>query len=387
MTKDVTAEAFIESGNTEVAEADKQGLMTTVRRGEAPMLARFEGAYAATTITVMGDRTGFAWKEPPKFNKIDELVSAKWQRMKIQPSGCAATRTSSAASTSTSPACRPSAEDVRAFLADSRDTRIKRDALVDKLIGSPAFVDHWTNKWADMLQVNSKFLGEEGAKLFRDWIRAAGREQHALRPVRLLASSPRAARTRTIPPRAISRSLRTPEETMENTTHLFLATRFNCNKCHDHPFERWNQDQYYQTAAFFAQVGLAGGSRKPPARPSAAPPSKAPSRCIEIVNDTGKGEVIHLRTNKAAPPKFPFPAKFEDKRRSSRREKLAAWMTSPDNQYFAMSYANRIWGYLIGTGVIEPLDDIRAGNPPSNPELLQLPHARSSSTAGSTCAT
>ncbi|MFZ4765311.1 MAG: DUF1553 domain-containing protein, partial [Roseimicrobium sp.] len=156
---------------------------------------------------------------------------------------------------------------------------------------------------------------------------------------------------------------------MENTTHLFLATRFNCNKCHDHPFERWNQDQYYQTASFFSQIGLTadpqaagktiGGTAVEGAKPF-----------YEIVKDTGKGEVIHLRTNKEAAPVFPYPAKFQDKPEASRREKLASWMTSADNQYFAMSYANRIWGYLLGTGVIEPLDDIRAGNPPSNPELL-----------------
>jgi len=91
---------------------------------------------------------------------------------------------------------------------------------------------------------------------------------------------------------------------------------------------------------------------------------------FEIVKDTGSGEVKHLRTGKVAPPTFPFAAKFTEKPNASRREELAAWMTSPDNQYFAMSYANRIWGYMLGAGVIEPLDDIRAGNPPSNPELL-----------------
>jgi hypothetical protein len=368
VTKDVTAEAFIESGNTEVAEADKHGLVTTVRRGEAPMLARFEGSYAATTVTVMGDRSGFAWTEPPKFNKIDELVSVKWKRMKIQPSElCSDTEFVRRVYLDLT-GLPPSPEDVRAFIADPAEQKQKRDMLVDKLIASPAFVDQWSNKWADMLQVNSKFLGEEGAKLFRDWIRnqVASNTPYDKFVYSILTAT---GSNKDHPAASYYKILRTPEETMENTTHLFLATRFNCNKCHDHPFERWNQNQYYETSAFFSQIGLAndpqsagqtiGGTAVEGAKP-----------LYEIVSDTGKGEVIHLRTNKEAPPQFPYPAKFEDKPTATRREKLASWMTSSDNQYFAMSYANRIWGYLTGTGVIEPLDDIRAGNPPSNPELL-----------------
>ena len=368
VTKDVTAESFIESGNTEVAEADKQGLVTTVRRGEAPMLARFEGAYAATTVTVMGDRTGFAWVEPPKFNKIDELVSVKWKRMKIQPSGlCEDTEFIRRVYLDLT-GLPPSAEDVRAFLADTADQKIKREALVDRLIASPAFVEQWSNKWADMLQVNSKFLGEQGAGLFRSWIReqVANNVPYDKFVYSILTAS---GSNKDHPAASYFKILRTPEETMENTTHLFLATRFNCNKCHDHPFEKWNQNQYYETAAFFSQVNLAsdpqsagqtiGGTAVEGAKP-----------LYEVVSDTAKAEVIHLRTNRATQPEFPYPAKFQTKDDAPRREKLAAWMTSADNQYFAMSYANRIWGYLTGTGVIEPLDDIRAGNPPSNPELL-----------------
>lgn len=368
VTKDVTAEAFIESGNTDVAEADKQGLVTTIRRGEAPMLARFEGAYAATTITVMGDRSAFVWAEPAKFNKIDEFVARKWERMKIQPSElCSDTEFLRRAYLDLT-GLPPGADEVRTFLADETEQKVKREHLVDKLIGSDAFVDQWSNKWADMLQVNSKFLGAEGATAFRAWIRdqVAQNTPYDKFAYSILTAS---GSNKENPAASYFKILRTPEETMENTTHLFLATRFNCNKCHDHPFERWNQNQYYETSAFFSQVGFQtdpasngktiGGTAVEGAKP-----------LYEIIKDTGSGEVKHLRTGKDAPPVFPFPAKFEEKKDASRRENMAAWMTSPDNQYFAMSYANRIWGYLTGTGVIEPLDDIRAGNPPSNPELL-----------------
>lgn len=367
--KDVTAEAFLESGNGDVIETDKKGLATSLRRGEAPILARFEGAYAATTITVMGDRTGYAWKEPEKWNKIDELVAQKWQRMKIEPSGVCSDDVFLRRIHLDLTGLPPKAEEVTAFLADKRDTRTKRSEVIDKLIGNPDFVEHWANKWSDMLQVNSKFLGTEGASALRTWIRqqVADNTPYDRMAYRIITAT---GSNKDNPAAAYYKTVRTPEDLVENTTHLFLATRFNCNKCHDHPFEKWTMDQYYETASYFAQIDLKadpnakgatiGGTAVEGAKP-----------LYEIVGDKKEGNVLHLRTNKPVDPKVPFDTELVSKAASSRREQFATWMTSPDNDYFAMSYANRIWGYLTGTGVIEPLDDIRAGNPPSNPELLQ----------------
>lgn len=367
--KDVTAEAFLESGNGDVIEADKKGLMTSLRRGEAPILARFEGSYAATTITVMGDRSGFAWKEPEKWNKIDELVAQKWQRMKIEPSGLCSDEDFLRRIHLDLTGLPPKPEDVTAFLADKRDTHTKRGAVIDKLIGNPDFVEHWANKWADMLQVNSKFLGTEGAGGLRAWIKQqvadnTPYDRFAYRIVTATGSN------KVNPAAAYFKTVRTPEELVENTTHLFLATRFNCNKCHDHPFEKWTMDQYYETASYFAQIDLKGD-------PAAAGKTiggtavEGAKPLFEIVSDKKDGDVLHLRTNQPVTPKVPYDTELVSKSASTRRDQFATWMTSPENDYFAMSYANRIWGYLTGTGVIEPLDDIRAGNPPSNPELLQ----------------
>jgi WD40 repeat protein/mono/diheme cytochrome c family protein len=369
LVKDVTAEAFVESGNIEVVEVDKRGLVTTLRRGEAPVLARFEGAYAATTVTVMGDRTGFVWQEPETWTKIDELVAKKWQRLKIQPSGLSGDEEFLRRVHLDLTGLPPKPEDVQAFLADTRPVREKREAVIDKLIGNPDFVEHWTNKWADMLAVNSKFLGSEGASALRGWIReqVAGNTPYDKLARSIVTAS---GSTKDNPPAAYYKVLRGPEELVENTTHLFLATRFNCNKCHDHPFERWTWDQYYQTAAFFAQVDLKpdpasagktiGGSAVEGAKP-----------LYEIIADKKEGEVNHPLKATAVAPKVPFDDQLVKASATSRREAFADWLTSPENDYFAMSYANRIWGYLTGTGIIEPLDDIRAGNPPSNPELLQ----------------
>jgi hypothetical protein len=365
-TRDVTAEAFVDSGNTDVAKTDGGGIIDTLRRGEAPLLARYEGNYAATTLTVMGDRTGFAWETPETWSRIDELVAAKWERMKIKPSDLCSDADFLRRVYLDLAGLPPTAEDVRAFLADPRPVREKRDAIVDKLIGTPEFVDYWTNKWANLLQVNSKFLGGEGAKNFRDWIRT---QVDANTPydqfVREIITA--SGSNKDHPAASYWKVLREPAEAMENTTHLFLATRFNCNKCHDHPFERWTQDQYYQLGAFFTQVQLTGD----PASGKAVIVGTAVEKARplwEIVKDVPTGDMIHLRTNKVAPPTFPFPAKADTE--GPRRAQLAAWITSADNRFFASSYVNRLWGYLTGTGIIEPLDDIRAGNPPTNPELL-----------------
>ena len=368
--RDVTQEAFVESGNGDVAAVvagSASGLVKTLRRGEAPVLARYEGAYAATTLTVMGDRSGFVLEKPETWSRIDELVAAKWERMKINPSGLCSDADFLRRVYLDLTGLPPSAEQVRAFLADTAPIREKREAVIEKLIGSPEFVEHWTNKWADLLQVNSKFLGGQGVTGFREWIK---KEIAANTPydvfVRKIVTA--SGSNKENPPASYWKILREPAEAMENSTHLFLATRFNCNKCHDHPFERWTEDQYYTLGAYFSQVALADDPASNGARIGGSAVEKAKA-LYEIVSDKTEGEMVHQRTNKVVAPKFPYQATF--KAEGTRREQLAEWLTSPDNRYFASSYVNRLWGYLMGVGVIEPLDDIRAGNPPTNPELLE----------------
>ncbi len=373
-SRDVTLESFIESGNTEVADHDDFGLMATIRRGEAPILARYEGAYAATTLTVMGDRDGYTWKSPESWGEIDQLVADKWQRVKLQPSGLCTDEEFVRRIHLDLTGLPPSSNRVKSFLSDKRPTKARRAALIDELIGSPEFVDHWTNKWSDMLQVNSKFLGAAGAESFRDWIHQEIKSNTPYDEFayKILAAS---GSNKENPAASYYKVLREPDAIMENTTHLFLATRFNCNKCHDHPFERWTQDQYYETAAYFARVDLARDTKNAPKQNIGGSAVEGAKPLYEIVSDKEEGEINHDRTGVVQPPAFPYEAKlakatFTIPDKPTRRESLAAWITSDDNQYFATSYANRIWGYLLGTGIIEPLDDIRAGNPPTNPQLL-----------------
>jgi hypothetical protein len=155
---------------------------------------------------------------------------------------------------------------------------------------------------------------------------------------------------------------------MENTTQLFLAVRFNCNKCHDHPFEKWTQDQYYTLAAYFAQVGRAADPKYKGT--IGGTDVEKPTPLVEIITDQKGGEITHIRTGENAKPHFPYPVPVDEPAADPRRVQVAKWITAPTNPYFAKSYVNRIWSYLLGVGLIEPVDDIRAGNPPTNPELL-----------------
>ena len=317
----------------------------------------------------MGDRSGFVWTDPPTFSKIDELVAVKWKRMKILPSGLSNDSDFIRRVYLDLTGLPPSADDVRLFVADKRDIRIKRDELVDRLIGSPDYIDYWTNKWADLLQVNRKFLGVEGSAALRNWIHGqiSSNTSYDKFVSAILTAS---GSNQKNPAAAYFKILRDPAAAMENTTQLFLAVRFNCNKCHDHPFERWTQDQYYQTAAFFAQVSLTGDPASK-GQMIGGTDVEAPKPLYEVVADASKSEVIHDRTKKITAPKFPFSCEYPKPATGmTRRVDLSAWLTSKDNPYFAKSYVNRLWGYLFGVGIIEPLDDIRAGNPATNPELL-----------------
>jgi hypothetical protein len=367
-SRDVTAESFLESSNTEVATVDKNALCTTVRRGEATMLARYEGAYSASTVIVMGDRSGFQWTNPEAFNFIDELVYEKLKRIKVLPSEVCTDAEFLRRIYLDLTGLPPEPEEVRKFLDDKRPTKEKRNELIDKLVGSDAYIEHWTNKWADLLQVNRKFLGDPGAKSLRDFIRKSMADNLPYNEFahQILTGSGSNIQN---PGAAYLKVLRTPDAAMENTTHLFMAIRFNCNKCHDHPFERWTQDQYYHLASYFAQV-----SRKEDPKfekqKIGGTNVELPLPLVEIIEDTKSGEVKHERTGEFTTPKFPFTHSDMPNPNDPRRQQLGKWIISKSNPYFAKSYVNRMWSYLTGVGLIEPIDDIRAGNPPSNPALL-----------------
>ncbi len=353
-SRDVTADANFSSTVTDVATVASDGLVAAVRRGESQIVVRYEGQFGVAGVTVMGDRTGFQWQDVAENNFIDALVYKKLKRLKILPAELASDAEFMRRVYLDVTGVPPGPDEVRAFLADTTDSRAKRDRLVDELLESPAYVDHWTNKWADLLQCNKKYLGEKGVWAFRNWIRqsiASNKPYDQF--VRELLTS--VGGTFENPATSYFRVTRDPNTNAENVTQLFLGIRFQCNKCHDHPFERWTQSQYYQFGAFFAQAAI---------KPGAAPEDQV------VYERRDGGEVAHPKTGQPVAAVFPVGHAGKTSETKVRRAMMAEWMTAPENPFFAKSMANRVWSYFLGKGVIDPVDDIRSSNPPSNPELL-----------------
>jgi len=354
--RDVTRETTIESNVPDVAsvEADKP-VVRGERVGEATLLVRYQGKFGAIPVTVLNPKPGFVWTPLRQHNYVDRLVDAKLQRLKIQPSPPTDDVTFLRRLSLDLTGRLPSPENVRAFLGDPRPSRLKRAAAIDRLLGSPEYVDHWTVKWGDLLQSSRKYLGEKGAYEFQQWIRDAIASN---RPYDKLVRDLLTARGSSYdnPAANYFRVTGGAKPALEKTTQVFLGVRMVCAQCHDHPFERWTQTQYYQMSAFFSAVGTRAGYEVGE----------------EIVFDQRLDyDMKHPKDGRVVKPEFmvassaaPVPDGPE------RRDALADWLTSRDNPFFAKAMANRMWSYFLGKGIIDPVDDIRASNPPSNPALL-----------------
>jgi len=355
-TRDVTRETTIESNVPDVASVDSdKPLIRGERVGEATLLVRYQGTFGAIPVTVLNPKPGFVWKPLPQHNYIDRLVDAKLERLKIQPSPVTDDATVFRRLSLDLTGRLPSPESVRAFLDDPAPSRLRRAKAIDRLIASPEYVDHWTVKWSDLLQSSRKYLGEKGAYEFQQWIHDAIASN---RPYDKLVRELLTARGSSYdnPAANYFRVTREPKPAMEKTTQVFLGVRMVCAQCHDHPFERWTQNQYYQMSAFFSAVGIRAGYEVGE----------------EIVFDQRADyEMKHPKDGRLLKPQFMLAsggAPVPDG--PQRRDALADWLTSRENPYFARAIANRMWSYFVGKGIIDPVDDIRASNPPSNPALL-----------------
>jgi hypothetical protein len=356
-TRNVTREANVDSNVPDVATVGTQADIKGARIGEANLLVRYQGVLASVPVTVLNPAPGFAWKQLTQNNYIDQLIDAKLQRLKIQPGpivdDVGFLRRVSLDLTGQ----LPEPNEIRAFFADTTPSKVKRAKLIDKLIASPAFVDHWTLKWGDLLQANRKYLGEKGVYAFDEWIResfAANKPYDKM--VREILSSMGSSYDN--PAANFFRVTRDPKPTMEKTTQVFLGVRMVCAQCHDHPFERWTQNQYYEMSAFYSALGI---------RPGYEVGEEI------IYNQREDFDMKHPKDGRVMKPAFIVPATFGGTTvpaDSHRRMALAEWVTAKDNPFFAKSTVNRVWSYFFGRGIIDPVDDIRASNPPSNPALL-----------------
>ncbi len=355
--RDVTSEAVVESSVTSIAEVGAGAVIEGKRVGEAALLVRYEGKFTTLAVTVLNPEPGFEWSALPQYNYVDKHIDAKLERLKIQAAPLADDATFLRRVYLDLIGIPPTPEQARAFLADSTSSRQKRERLIDALMDRKEFVDHWSLKWGDLLQSNRKHLGEKGTWAFRQWIRdsIAGDKPYDVMVRELITAK---GSTYQNPAANFFRVNDNPKVAMENTTQLFLGVRMVCTQCHDHPFEKWTQNQYYQLTAFFAAVGVKPGFDS--------------DEDIVYLKRDGF-DIKHPKNNRVVAPQYlvasadaPPIASFPD-----RREALADWLTSEKNPFFARAIVNRMWSYFFGRGIIDPVDDIRASNPPVNAPLLE----------------
>jgi hypothetical protein len=355
-SRDVTPICYYNSSNPEIADVDADGFVTFKNRGEVAIIAHYLDLVANVRLTHLVEVPGFKVAEVPQDNTIDRTVFAKLNRMRISPSDpCTDAEFVRRASLDTL-GLLPSPEDVRAFLADPSPDR--RSKLVDRLLARPEFADFWTLKFADILRANGRLIETKGTHAFNRWIKANLERNVPLDQfVRELLTAD--GSTLRNPAANYYRISRDPENATETTAQLFLGVRIQCAKCHNHPFERWTQDDYYGFAAFFSRI-----KRKPGSLPE-----------DEVIYAANAGEVRQPRTGKTMKPKALGGPAFDDAgspdpNMADRRRSLANWLTGPENPFFAKSLVNRVWYHLMGRGIVEPVDDFRDSNPASNDELL-----------------
>ena len=358
-TEDVTRRAQYQSNEIEVATVGDAGRVE-VRDlpGLAAVMARYQGQVAVFRATVP---TGLAVAMPADFapaSFIDTLLLKQWQALGVSPSeSCTDAEFIRRAAVDIT-GTLPTAEEVRAFVADADPA--KRARLVDRLLDRPDYAAYFATKWADVLR-NKREGNAQYQRLtyrFHDWIRGElARNTPYDRFVRGVLAATGTAET--APAVAWYRKLRSPEAFVDDTAQVFLGMRLQCARCHHHPFEKWGQDDYYGFAAFFARVG-----RKP------APLARRAGRAEEAIFTARDGAVAHPKTGKVMAPKGLGGAVVPVTAGEDPRQKLADWLGDPENPYFARAVVNRYWAHFFGRGIVEPLDDLRVTNPPTNPELL-----------------
>lgn len=358
--EDVTHLASFQSNEAVLAAVNGKGLITAgTLPGEAAVTARFKDKFAICNVLLPlpGVVPPEAYARLPKHNFIDGLVWDKLQRLGLTPSAPTPDATFHRRAYLDIVGRLPTPDETRAFLADKRSD--KRIQLIDTLLARPEYADFWANKWADLLRPNPYRVGVKAVYNLDAWLRESFR---ANKPYDHFVRELIAAKGSTFRdgPTVFLRDRREPEEITTAVSQLFLGVRLECAKCHHHPFEIWGQDDFYSFAAHFAQIGRKGTGISPPI---------SGSEEIVFTSRTGAG-VRHPVSGKLLAPRPLLGKSAEGKDGADARETLAAWVTAKENPFFARAIVNRVWADLMGRGLVEPVDDLRATNPPTNAALL-----------------
>jgi hypothetical protein len=361
--RDVTAHARISTLNDGVASCTPEGIVRAVNKGQTAIMVRYAGLVAVSSVIVPFQTAKDLSLDISKGNAIDKFIGRKQEQLGLSPSALCDDRTFIRRASLDLIGTPPKPEEIAAFLADKSHN--KRDKLVNALLERPEYADYWALKWADLLRSNRVSLGVKGMWSFTNWIRTQFRQN---RPVDEFVRELLTAQgsTFTNGPSNFYRVASNPQDLAETTSQVFLGVRIACAKCHSHPFEKWTQTDYYQFAAYFARIGIKGSDEF----------GLFGNEQVVRINDGG--EVYHPKNGQQMKPtplgatlavladgKTPDPDSNGDRRRL-----LAEWLTGTENKLFARNIVNRLWGYLMGRGLVNPIDDLRVTNPPTHPELL-----------------
>ncbi|MBM3979898.1 MAG: DUF1553 domain-containing protein [Planctomycetes bacterium] len=353
--RDVTRLGIFAVNNDRFATVDEDGKVTAGVAGETAVLGRFERVFAATGVTTLAAGGAFT-PTPVPAHVIDKPVIEKLNRLKITPSGIAGDEEFLRRVYLDLIGLQPKPDEVRAFLADT-DTK-KREKVVDALFERPEFVDHWSLKWGDLLQNSRNAVSAPALFQFREFIRSA-----------VAANTPMDEFTRkmltakgghTDDPASVYLTIsKDTNDTIERVTQVFCGVRMLCARCHSHPMENWTQADYFGLASFFTQVS---------SRQDVRFPNLGNTKFVSV--SATAGPATNPRTGRAQPPRFLGGEEPKLEPNTDRRAAYAKWLTDAKNPFFARGLVNRYWSYFFHRGIIDPVDDIRATNPPINPELL-----------------
>ncbi len=356
--EDVTQWTKFASANETVLKVDHRGQLNVMGFGEGAVTAWFSQKIAIARVSVPyeNDLSPDLFAKAPRKNFLDDLVLEQLQRLNLCPSPKATDQQFLRRVYIDTIGTLPTAEETRKFLTDTAGD--KRDRLIEHLLGRPEFVDYWTYKWSDVMLINGRRLRPKAVKAYYQWIHghvAANTpwDQFVREIVTAQGGSLENGATNFY---ALHQD---PESMMENVSQAFMGLSIGCAKCHNHPLEKWTNNQYYAMANLFSRVrakGWGGDGRS--------------GDGIRTLFVAPTGELVQPLTGKPQPP-TPLdgePISFDST--TDRRIHLANWLTSPENPYFARAITNRVWANFFGVGLVEAVDDMRATNPASNEELL-----------------
>lgn len=359
--RDVTRMAVYEPSDP-LVDVTADGVVGFDRPGLATVTVRYLRGQAVARVAVVPPREGEAalWRGPEPANIIDEQVFARLQQLGVEPAPAASDLVFLRRLSLDLLGVLPTPDEAKAFEADQASD--KREQLVDRLLARPEWADVWAGIWSDLLRVEEKTLDAKGVELFHAWMRQSFAEGT---PLDAFVREIVAARGSTydVPPANFWRAHREPIIRAETTAQVFLGARIGCAKCHNHPFDRWLQDEYHDWSAVFTGIDyeIVKNERKDDL-------DKHEFVGEQIVQLNDFQERKNPRTDAPATPRLLGEEGYPD---GDRLEALAAWMTSPANRRFARSQVNRIWFHCMGRGLVEPVDDLRDTNPASHPELLE----------------